>query len=387
MNSVYMDYAATTPTDKKVVEAMLPYFNEKFGNASSFHHKGRETKAAIEEARKTIAEFIGALPEEIIFTSGGTEADNMAVFGFASANKAKGNHIILSAVEHHAVVEPVEILKKQGFEISYAPVDEYGVVDVEKLKSLVTDKTILVSVMHANNEIGTIEPVAEIGAFLKEKQIAFHTDAVQTVGHIDVNVNELQVDMLSAAAHKLYGPKGIGILYVRKGTRLSPLIYGGAQEKRKRASTENVPAIIGFAEAVKIAALKMKEEAAFQQKMQKKLIDGIFEKIEDVRLNGHPKKRLPNNVNISFAYIEGESILLNLDMEGVCASTGSACASGTLDPSHVLLAIGLSHETAHGSIRFSLGRFTKEEDVDKVLEVLPGIIAKLRAMSPIAFKK
>lgn len=387
MKTIYMDYAATTPTDKAVVDAMIPYFNEKFGNASSFHAKGRESRCAVEESRKQIADCMGAKSEELIFTSGGTEADNMAIKGFAYANKQKGNHIILSAIEHHAVVEPCELLKKEGFEISYAPVDENGIVEVEQLKKLVTDQTILVSVMHANNEIGSIQPVSEIGAFLREKQIAFHCDAVQTFGHMDVNVDDLNVDMMSVAAHKLYGPKGIGALYVRKGIRMKSLIQGGAQERRLRASTENVPAIVGFAEAVKLAKANMEAEEMKQRALQKKLIDGVFAEIEDVRLNGHPELRLSNNVNISFSYIEGESILLNLDMEGICASTGSACASGTLDPSHVLLAIGLSHEQAHGSIRFSFGRFSKEEDVDKVLEVLPGIISKLRAMSPIAGKK
>lgn len=387
MEQIYLDYAATTPADKAVVDKMLPYFTEKSGNASSFHLAGRIAREAIEDARKEIAQFIGALPEEIIFTSGGTESDNMAIKAFAYANKQKGNHIIVSAIEHHAIVEPCEVLKKEGFEISYAPVDEFGIVDIQKLKELLTDKTILVSVMHANNEVGSIQPVAEIAKLLKDKDIALHTDAVQTFGHIDVNVDDLNVDMLSVSGHKLYGPKGIGALYIRKGTRIKSLIQGGAQERRLRASTENVPAIVGFAEAVRLAGKNMKAEADFQRRLQKKLIDGIVAEIPDVKLNGHPEKRLPNNVNISFAYIEGESILLNLDMEGICASTGSACASGTLDPSHVLLAMGLNHETAHGSIRFSMGRFTKESDIDAVLSVLPGIISKLRAMSPIAFKK
>lgn len=387
MTNIYLDYAATTPTDKKVVDAMLPYFTENFGNASSFHFAGRQARSAMEAARETIAEFMGAKSEEIIFTSGGTEADNMAIKGFAYANKQKGNHIIVSAVEHHAVIEPCEELKKEGFEISYAPVDEFGIVDLEKLKELLTDKTILVSVMHANNEVGSLQPIKEIGEILKDKEVAFHCDAVQTFGHLPVNVDDFNVDMLSVSAHKLYGPKGIGALYIRKGTRMKALIHGGAQERRLRASTENVPAIVGFGEAVRLAKDNMEEESKEQRRLQKKLIDGILDKIPEVKLNGHPEKRLPNNVNISYSYIEGESILLNLDMEGICASTGSACASGTLDPSHVLLAMGLNHETAHGSIRFSLGRFNKEDDVDQVLSVLPGIISKLRAMSPLGFKK
>lgn len=383
MKKIYLDYAATTPTDPEVVKAMLPYFTDRFGNPSSIHSFGLEGKAAIEEARGKIASFLGAKQEEIIFTGCGTESDNFAIKGTAYANQNKGNHIITSSIEHHAIIKPCKFLEKMGFKITYLPVSKDGLADPEDVKKAITDKTILISIMHASNEIGTIQPIAEIGKIAKEKEISFHSDAVQTFGHLQVNVDELNVDLLSMSGHKLCGPKGIGALYIRKGTRIVPFIHGGDQERKRRASTENVPAIVGFGKAVEIAKETMDGEAKKLTVLRDKLIKGIFEKIKHVRLNGHPLKRLPNNVNISIESVEGESLLLNLDMEGIAASTGSACSSSSLEASHVLLALGLSHELAHGSLRFTLGRFTEEEDIDNVLEALPKIVEKLRSMSPL----
>lgn len=384
MNRIYLDYAATTPTDPQVVEAMKPYFSEKYGNPSSIHSFGQETKAAIEKAREQVAKLIGAKPDEVVFTSGGTEADNFALEGVAFANEKKGNHIIISAIEHHAVTECCAFLKKRGFEITYLPVDKDGLVDPDAVKKAIIPKTVLVSVMHANNEIGTIEPISEIAKVVKEKGIYFHTDAVQTAGHIPLNVNELGVDLLSMSAHKLYGPKGVGALYVRKGTRMVSFLHGGGQENGRRASTENVPGIVGFGVAAELALRDVKNgESKKLFPLRDKLIRGILEKIPDSLLNGHPTQRLPNNVNVSIKYVEGESMLLNLDMLGIAASSGSACTSGSLDPSHVLLAIGLPHEIAHGSLRFTLGKYTTEAEIDYVLEHLPKIIEKLRKMSPL----
>lgn len=365
---------------------MQPYFSEKFGNPSSIHSFGREAKKAIEEAREEIANLIGAKAEEIVFTSGGTESNNFALTGVAYANENKGNHIITTQIEHHAMLEPCKFLEKRGFKVTYLPVDKYGVVNPDDAKKALTPKTILVSVMHANNEIGTIEPIAEIGKIVKEREIYFHTDAVQALGALPINVDELNIDILSMSAHKLYGPKGVGALYIRKGTRMIPFLYGGEQERRRRASTENVPGIVGFGKAVELAKKEMKERTKHLLPLRDKLIDGVL-KIEDVILNGHPSKRLAKNASFCVRYIEGESLLLNLDMLGIAASTGSACSSASLEPSHVLLALGLSHEIAHGSIRFTMGRLTKEEDIGYVLEVLPGIVNKLRAMSPIYQKK
>ena len=383
MRRIYLDHAATTPTHPEVVEAMLPYFIDAFGNPSSIYSYGQEAKGAIEEARAKVADLIGARSDEIVLTSGGTEADNFAIKGVAYANEGKGNHIITSAIEHHAVIETCKFLEKRGFLVTYLPVDEYGLVDPDDVKKAITDKTILISVMHANNEVGTIQPIAEIGKIAKETGIYFHTDAVQTAGHIPVNVNELGVDLLAMSAHKLYGPKGVGALYIRKGTRLVAFMHGGEQERRRRASTENVPGIVGFGRAAELAKQEMTEEAERLTHLRDKLIKGILEQIKHTRLNGHPLKRLPNNVNISVDFVEGESMLLNLDLEGICASTGSACSSASLEPSHVLLALGLSPEQAHGSLRFSLGKENTEEDMGRVLKVLPGIVAKLRAMSPL----
>jgi len=383
MKRIYLDYAATTPVHPEVVKAMLPYFSDAFGNPSSIHSCGQEAKGAVEEARAKIANLIGARSEEIVFTSGGTEADNFALKGVAFANESKGNHIITSPIEHHAVTETCKFLEKEGFSVTYLPVDEYGLVDPDDVRRAITDKTILISVMLANNEVGTIEPIAEIGRIAREAGIYFHTDAVQAVGHIPADVNELGVDLLSMSAHKLCGPKGIGALYIRKGTRLVSFMHGGEQERKRRASTENVPGIVGFGRAAELAQQEMSEEAERLTYLRDKLAKGLLERIEHTRLNGHPLKRLPGNVNISVNFVEGESMCLNLDLEGICVSTGSACSSSSLEPSHVLLAMGLPPEQAHGSLRFSLGKWTTDEEIERVLEVFPRIVAKLRAMSPL----
>ncbi|MDH4268842.1 MAG: cysteine desulfurase NifS [Dehalococcoidia bacterium] len=383
MRRIYLDHAATTPTHPEVVKAMLPYFADSFGNPSSIYSYGQEARGAMEEARIKVAELIGARSEEIIFTSGGTEADNFALKGVVDASEHKGNHIITTSIEHHAVLEVCRFLERRGFEITYLPVNEYGLVDPDDVRKAITDKTILITVMHASNEVGTIEPVEEIGKIAREADVYFHTDAVQTVGHIPVNVDKLGVDLLSISAHKLYGPKGVGALYVRKGTKLVPLMHGGEQEKRRRAGTENVPSIVGLGKAVELAGQEIDKEIEQLAGLRDRLIKGLMERIDHIRLNGHPNKRLPNNINVSVDFVEGESMILNLDLEGICASTGSACSSASLEPSHVLLALGLSPEEAHGSLRFTLGRENTEADVERVLEVLPGIVAKLRTMSPL----
>lgn len=387
MERIYLDYAATAPCDSEVLKAMQPYFFEKFGNPASIHSFGQEAKKAMEDAREVLAKFLGAKPEEIVFTSGGTESDNFAIQGVAHALESKGNHIITTAIEHHAVSEPAKFLEKKGFKITFVGVGKDGLVDPADVKKAITDKTILISVMHANNEIGTIQPISEISKIAKEKGIYFHTDAVQTVGHIPVNVDELGVDLLSLSAHKFYGPKGIGALYIRKGTRIETFLRGGDQERNRRASTQNTPGIVGLGKAIELCKDKMQIEADSQIKLRDRLIKEIPEKISEVILNGHPTKRLPNNVNFSIKYIEGESILLNLDMLGIAASTGSACTSTSLEPSHVLLAIGLPHEIAHGSLRLTLGRWSRKEDVDVLLEHLPQVVNNLRAMSPLYNKK
>jgi cysteine desulfurase len=383
MRRIYLDHAATTPTHPEVVKAMLPFFSDAFGNPSSIYSYGQEAKGALEEARIKVAELIGARSEEIVFTSGGTEADNYALKGIAYANEHKGNHIITTPIEHHAVLEACKFLEKNGIRITCLPVDKYGLVDPDDVKKAITDRTIVISVMHANNEVGTIEPVEEIGKIAREAGVYFHSDAVQTAGHIPVNVDELGVDLLSISGHKLYGPKGVGALYVRKGTKLVPLVHGGEHEKRRRAGTENVPGIVGLGKAVQLAGQEMSKEAERLTYLRDKLIRGLEKKIDRVRLNGHPAKRLPNNINVSVDFVEGESMILNLDLEGICASTGSACSSASLEPSHVLLALGLSPEQAHGSLRFTLGRENTEADIERALAVLPGIVAKLRAMSPL----
>ena len=383
MRRIYLDYAATTPTRPEVVKAMLPYFNKAFGNPSSIYSCGQEAKRAIEVARNKVANLIGARDDEVIFTSGGTEADNFALQGVAIANEKKGNHIITSSVEHHAVIETCKFMRRRGYRITYLPVDAYGQIDPDDVNHAITDKTILISVMHANNEIGTIEPIAEVGRIARKAGVYFHTDAVQTAGHLPIDVNKLGIDLLSISAHKLYGPKGVGALFVRKGTKIVPFINGGGQERNRRASTENVPGIVGFGKAVELAVAEMNDEAVRLTRLRDKLIRGLFERIDHLRLNGHPTKRLPNNVNVSIDFVEGESMLLTLDLEGICASTGSACSSSSLEASHVLLATGLSHEQAHGSLRFTLGKWTSEEEIEQTLAVLPTIVAKLRAMSPL----
>jgi cysteine desulfurase len=386
MKRIYLDNAATTPTDPEVVKAMLPYFSDIFGNPSSLHAFGQEAKRAIEEARDRIASFISAVPEEIVFTSGGTESDNFALKGAAFACRNKGDHIITTAIEHHAVLSTGHYLEKQGFSVTYLPVDGFGIVDPDAVKKAITEKTILISVMHANNELGSIQPIAEIGRIAGEREIPFHTDAVQTFGHLPINVDELGVSLLSASAHKLYGPKGVGILYVRKGTKIESFMHGGEQERGRRASTHNVPGIVGLGKAVELAGESLAEEKERISQLRDRFIRGILEKIEYTRLNGHPVQRLPNNVNICVQYIEGEAMILRLDMSDIACSSGSACSSASMAPSHVLAAIGLPQEFAHGTLRFSLGKYTTGEDIDRVLEELPVIVEKLRSISPL-YKK
>lgn len=384
---IYLDYAATAPTDPEVIAAMQPYFFDVFGNPSSIHSFGQDAKKGIEDARQKLASSLGAKPAEIVFTSGGTESDNMSLIGVAQANGKKGNHIITTNIEHHAVLEPARFLQKQGMKVTYVKVSKEGLVDPSDIKKAITAKTVLISVMHANNEIGTIQPVAEIGRMAREKGIYFHSDAVQTVGHIPVKVDELNVDLLSLAAHKFYGPKGVGALYIRKGTRIGNFLHGGDQENGRRASTHNTPGIVGLGKAIELCEKQMDAEAQFQMQLRDILMKEIPKKVEEVVLNGHPTQRLPNNVNFSIRYIEGESLLLNLDMRGIAASTGSACTSTSLEPSHVLLGIGLPHEIAHGSLRLTLGRWSKKADIEYLLQYLPEIVDTLRAMSPLYHKK
>lgn len=383
MDRIYMDNAATTAVCREAVEAMLPCYTECYGNASSINSTGRDARKKLEEARRTVAGLLGAKPNEIYFTSGGTESDNWALKGTAFANRHKGNHIITSSIEHHAILHTCEWLEKQGFEITYLPVDEYGLVNPADVEKAITDKTILISVMAANNEIGTIEPITEIGRIAKEHKILFHCDAVQAVGAIPVNVNDWNVDMLSLSGHKFHGPKGVGVLYIRTGAKVENFLMGGAQERGRRATTENIPGIIGLAAALQRACDHMEENAKRISVLRDKLISGILSSIPYTRLNGHPTKRLPGNVNVSVRFIEGEALLLRLDLAGIAASSGSACTSGSLDPSHVLLAIGLPHEIAHGSLRLSLGDGNTEKEVDEVLETLPKIVSTLRDMSPL----
>lgn len=377
-----MDHAATTPVRPEVWEAMLPYFSTEFGNPSSVYSWGRSARKALDSARDKVAALLGASASEIVFTSGGSEGANLAIKGVAWADQNKGKHIITSAIEHHAVLDTVLWLETQGFEVTILPVDEYGLVDPAQVEAALRPDTILVSIMHANNEVGTIQPISEIGALVRARGVRFHTDAVQTAGALDLNVDALNVDLLSISAHKFYGPKGVGALYVRKGVRLHPLIHGGGQEKRRRAGTENVAGIVGLAKAFELAQEEREAESARLQKLRDRLIEGLLQ-IPHTRVNGSLERRLPNNVSVCFEFIEGESLLLNLDLRGIAASSGSACTSGSLDPSHVLLAMGLSHEIAHGSLRLTLGRENTEADVDFVLQEIPGIVERLRAMSPL----
>ena len=386
MKRIYLDYAATTPAHPDVLKAMLPYFGEVFGNPSSIHTCGQEAREAVEKARTQVAALIGASGEEICFTSGGTESDNFAITGAALASGKKGGHIITTAIEHHAVLETCKSLEKRGFKVTYLPVDQYGMVSPDDVKKAITPRTVLISVMHANNELGTVQPLEEISKIAREAGALFHADAVQTVGRIPVDVAKLGVDLLSMSAHKLYGPKGVGALYIRKGTRLYPFMRGGGQEAGRRAGTENVPGIVGFGKAAEIASLEMIEEVERLMGLRDGFVGELRKRIGGVKLNGHPVRRLPNNINVSIDFVEGEAMLLNLDAQGICASTGSACSSGNLEASHVLLASGCTHEQAHGSLRFTLGRWTTQSDLDKVLEVLPPIVKKLRAMSPLTKK-
>jgi cysteine desulfurase len=381
--SIYLDHAATTPVRKEVVDVMLPYFTEKYGNPSSIYSIGRASKKAIEEAREKVAKAIGAEPREIFFTGSGTEADNWAIKGVAYANRQKGRHIITTAIEHHAVLHTCQYLESDGFDVTYLPVDSDGLVTAEQVRAAIRPDTILITIMFANNEIGTIQPIAEIGAIAREKGIYFHTDAVQAMGNIRINVSEMNIDMLSMSSHKFYGPKGIGALYVRKGVKLTSFMHGGAQERGRRASTENVPAIVGLAKALEIATENMDQYNRKLIALRDRTIEEIQKKVPFVKLNGHREKRLPGNVNFSFEFIEGESLLLMLDMKGIAASSGSACTSGSLDPSHVLLAIGLPHEIAHGSLRITFGEENTDKDVDYLMEVLPEIVQRLREMSPL----
>jgi len=388
---IYMDHAATTPVHPQVLEAMLPYFHERFGNPSSVYTLAQEARQAVENARATAAQVLGCSPREVLFTSGGTESDNAALKGAALAQKDQGNHIITSAIEHHAVLETCHYLEKTGFQVTYLPVDGGGVVRGEDLEKAITDQTILVSIMYANNEVGTIEPIAELARIVRErskgKKVVFHTDAVQGAGVLDLNVERLGADMLSLSAHKFYGPKGVGVLYIRRGAPFLPQQQGGSQERNRRAGTENVAGMVGMGVALKLAEEKRESYCQRTQPLRDRLIQGVLGSVERVRLTGHPTQRLPNSASFCFEFIEGESILLSLDMEGIAASSGSACTSASLEPSHVLLALGIPVETAHCSVRFTLGWDNTPEDVDRVLQVLPPIVRRLRAMSPLAAKQ
>ncbi|MBQ1817009.1 MAG: cysteine desulfurase NifS [Clostridia bacterium] len=383
MKRIYLDNAATTKLAPAVFEAMTPYLTEIYGNPSSPHYFGQQVAAAIDKARQQVAAGIGADAGEIIFMSGGTEADNMAIRGIAERYSSRGKHIITTAVEHHAVLHTCQLLEKHGYEVTYLPVDEYGRVTVDQVREAIRPDTVLVTVMFANNEVGTIMPIPEIGALCREKGVFFHTDAVQAVGHLPIDVKAMNIDMLSMSAHKFHGPKGVGALYVRKGIMLPALIQGGAQERNRRAGTENVPGIVGMGKAMELAVGSLEENAAKMTALRDRLIRELPKRIPEIKLNGHPTDRLPNNVNYSIKYIEGESILLMLDLNGIAASSGSACTSGSLDPSHVLLAMGLTHEVAHGSVRMTLSEETTEEDVEYVLDVLPRVAERLRRMSPL----
>lgn len=380
---IYLDNAATTRTAPEVVEAMLPYFTENYGNPSSVYRFAAKNKCGVDRQREAIAEILGANANEIYFTAGGSESDNWAVKAAAEAYREKGNHIITTKIEHHAILHTAEYLEKQGYDVTYLDVDEDGLADTDELEKAIRPETILISVMFANNEIGTVQPIKEIGRIAKEHGILFHTDAVQAFGQIPIQVDGLGIDMLSASGHKLNGPKGIGFLYIRKGVKIRSFIHGGAQERRRRAGTENVPGIIGLGTAAKRAARTMEERAERESALRDYLISRVMAEIPHTKLNGHATKRLPNNANFSFRFVEGEALLLNLDMKGICASSGSACTSGSLDPSHVLLAIGLPHEIAHGSLRLTLGEDTVKEEIDYVVDALKEIVKRLREMSPL----
>lgn len=382
MKRVYMDNNATTKVDEEVLQAMIPFFTQYYGNPSSIHRDGQEVRKAVEDARDTVAEILGVEASEVMFTSCATEANNIAVRGVSRAYRHRGNHIITTSIEHDSVLNTFKSMEKEGFDVTYLPVDQYGLVDIETLKKSIKENTILVSIMHANNEIGTIQPVAEIGALLKEKKIFFHVDGVQSVGKIEVKPKQMNIDILTMSGHKFYGPKGIGAMYIRKGIKIEKIITGGHQERARRPGTENVPGIIGLAAALKKAVANMDEEFKREKELRDYMEKQIKEKIPEIIINGHPEKRTPGTLSVTIKYVEGESILLNLDLKGVSVSSGSACTSGSLDPSHVILAIGVPIEYAHGTIRFSLGRFNTKEDIDYVLGILPPIIDRVRSMSP-----
>ena len=383
MKRVYFDHNATTPVHPEVLEALLPYLKDDWGNPSSIHWAGRAPKKAIDEAREKVAQFLGCSPIEIVFTSSGSESDNFAIKGIALAKKSKGNHIITTQVEHPAVLNTCKYLEKEGFRVTYLGVDKYGMIDLEELKEAITDETILITIMYANNETGVIFPIEEIGKIARERGITFHTDAVQAAGKLPLDVTKLNCDLLSISGHKIYAPKGVGALYIRRGVRVVPLIHGGHHERNRRAGTENVAGIVGLGKACEIAMRDMDKEVAHLKHLRDKLEKGLMERIPHVRLNGHPEKRIPNTTNLGFDFVEGESLLLNLDMLGIAASSGSACTSGSLEPSHVLVAMGIPPELSHGSVRFSLGRFNTEEDVDYLLENMPPIVERMRSMSPL----
>ena len=383
IKNIYMDNSATTPVKTQVLEEMLPYFSEKFGNPSSIYSLGSASKVAVENSRGKVAKVLGAQSKEIFFTGSGSESDNWAIKGVAYNHRKKGNHIITTKIEHHAVLHTCEYLEKQGFEVTYLDVDEFGMIKLEELENAITDKTILISIIFANNEIGTIQPIKEIGEIAKKHNVLFHTDAVQAIGHVKIDVNELNIDLLSLSAHKFYGPKGIGVLYIKQGVKLDSLISGGGQERNKRAGTENVPSIVGLGKAIELAYENIEEHNERLFELRERLINKIEATIPYVKLNGHRTERLPGNVNFCFEFIEGESLLLSLDLVGIAGSSGSACTSGTLDPSHVLLAIGLPHEIAHGSLRLSLGDFNTVEEIDYVVKELAEIVERLRQMSPL----
>jgi len=383
--NIYLDYAATTPIDPRVVKAMIPFFFKKFGNTMSLHSFGQEAHQALEESRTAVADLMKAKPNEIIFTSSATESNNLTLKGIAFANKSKGNHIIISSIEHDCIMESAKWLERHGFEITRLAVDQYGLVDLKDIKKAIKKETILVSVMHASNEIGTIQPIEEIGKICKEKGVYFHTDASQSFGKVPIDVNKMNIDLLSASSHKMYGPKGVACLFIKEGTEIEPILHGGGQESGLRSSTINVSGIVGFAQACRICQKEIQKEGQRMTKLRDKTIKGVLKKIPNSYLNGHPQKRLPNNINFRFDFVEGESIIIQLDLLGIGASTGSACSSAKLEPSHVLLATGLKHEQAHGSLRVTLGRWTTEKDINYFLKVLPPIIKKLRKISP--FKK
>ena len=383
MNKIYFDHNATTPVLDEVFEAMVPFLKDQWGNPSSIHWAGRGTRKAVEDARERVCALLNCAPLELIFTSSGTEGDNHAIKGLAYAQKNKGNHIITTKVEHPAVLSTCKHLQKEGFEITYLDVDKDGLIDLDELQKAITPKTILISVMFANNETGVLFPIKEIGKIAKEKGVAFHTDAVQAAGKIKIDVADLNVDLMTISGHKLYGPKGVGALFIKRGTRLVPIMHGGHQERNRRGGTENVPGIVAMGKAAEIAIRDMDKETEHLQALKERLEKGMLEKIPHIKVNGHPDKRLPNTSNISFEFVEGESLLLNLDMKGIAASSGSACTSGSLEPSHVLVSMGLSHELSHGSVRFSLGKSNTVQEIDYLLEIMPPIVERMRSMSPL----